>query len=218
MIISLIGGTGDLGRGLAFRLKLAGYNVVIGSRRKEKAEAIAEKCNEIVRKLGGNANIAGLSNEKAAEISDISILTIPWKHVFETAEKLRDKLKNKIVVSPVVPMKLREGRYEYTPPEEGSAALKLAKILNESRIVVAFNNIPAKRFADTNEILDWDVIVCSDDDHAKKTVMEIISNIEGLRALDGGSLKNSAIVEALTPLLINISRKNSLNDACIKFV
>ena len=43
MIISIVGGTGNLGKGLAIRLALAGYKVVIGSRIDEKAKAKAEE-------------------------------------------------------------------------------------------------------------------------------------------------------------------------------
>lgn len=212
-----MGGTGGLGEGLSFRLKLAGYEVIIGSRSEEKAKEKARQYNEIVERLGGIPDIRGMTNERAAELSDIAVITIPWRHAFETVEKLKENLRGKIVVSPIVPMEL--GREAvFTPPEEGSAALKLAKILNESKIVVAFNNIPAKRFADPDDELGWDVLVCSNDEEAKRTVMEIISKIKGLRALDGGSLRDSAFVESLTPFLINLARRNKLRDISMRFL
>ena len=37
--IAILGGTGDLGTGLAIRWSKAGYNIVIGSRTQEKADA-----------------------------------------------------------------------------------------------------------------------------------------------------------------------------------
>ena len=42
-LISLLGGTGDLGTGLATRLLKAGFKVIIGSRTLEKAQ-LAERC------------------------------------------------------------------------------------------------------------------------------------------------------------------------------
>ena len=217
MRIALLGGTGGIGEGLSFRLKLAGYEVIVGSRDEGKAKKRADQYNRIVERLGGVPDIRGTTNENAAEIADVVIVAIPWKHAFDTVEKLREKLRGKIVVSPIVPMEF-EGEAKYTPPEEGSAALRLARILKDSRIVVAFNNIPAKRFADPEETLGWDVVVCSDDEEAKKIVMEIISNIDGLRALDGGSLENSAFVESLTPFLINLAKRNGLKDISVKFI
>ncbi len=217
MRIALLGGTGGLGEGLSFRLKLAGYEVIVGSRDEGKAKERAENYNSLVKKMGGVPDIRGTTNERAAELADIAVITIPWKHAFDTVERLREKLRGKIVVSPIVPMEI-DREAIYTPPEEGSAALKLAKILKESKVVVAFNNIPAKRFADPEERLGWDVVVCSNDEEAKKTVMEIISKIKGLRALDGGSLENSAFIESLTPFLINLAKRNGMKDISMKFL
>ena len=41
MTITIIGGTGPQGKGLAKRLALSGHNIIIGSRDKERAE----ECN-----------------------------------------------------------------------------------------------------------------------------------------------------------------------------
>ena len=41
--IAVIGGTGQLGKGIARRLAKAGHNVTIGSRSAEKAQAAAEE-------------------------------------------------------------------------------------------------------------------------------------------------------------------------------
>ncbi len=218
MKIALIGGTGNIGEGLAFRLRLAGYDVIIGSRSEEKARLRADHFNELVERLGGKRGIQGAVNEEAALRADVCVITIPWQHAFETAEKLRDQLEGKIVVSPVVPMVIDNGVFRYAPPEEGSAGLKLARILDGSSVVVAFNNIPAKRFANPDERFEWDVAVCSDDENAKKVVMEIVSSIDGLRPFDAGGLENSASIEALTPLLINLARKNKTKELGVRFV
>ncbi len=218
MRIALIGGTGNIGKGLSFRLKLAGYDVIIGSRSEEKANAKAEHFNAIVETLGGKGDIQGMVNEEASKKADICVITIPWKHAFETAERLKDNLAGKIVISPVVPMTIENDILRYTPPSEGSAGLKLAKILDKSSVVVAFNNIPARRFANPDEKFQWDVAVCSDDENAKKKVLEIVSRIDGLRGFDAGGLENSKIVEALTPFLINLAKKNKTKELGIVFV
>lgn len=217
MKIGLIGGTGNIGEGLAFRLKLAGYDVIIGSRSEEKARSKAKYFNKLVEELGGNGNISGMVNRDAAEHCDIAIITIPWQYAFETAEQLKDELEGKIVISPVVPMVFEKGVFKYTPPEEGSAGLKIQKILENSKVVVAFNNIPAKRFANPYEEFEWDVAVCSDFEDAKKTAMEIVSSIKGLRPMDAGNLENSIIIESLTPFLINLAKKNKTKELGIRF-
>ncbi len=216
MKIAIIGGTGNLGRGLAIRLNLAGHEVYVGSRSKEKAESLASEYNEIAKKYGGG-EIKGLENGEAARVSEMSIITVPWEHAFDVAEMLKEELKGKIVVSPLVPMTFKNGFAVYTPPEEGSAAEKLAKILSDSFVVVAFNNIPAKRFADLEERFSWDVLVCSDHEEAKEKVMKIVSSIDGLRALDFGGLKNARTIEMLTPVLINLAKMNGTKPLGLKF-
>lgn len=218
MKIALIGGTGNIGGGLAFRLRLAGFDVIIGSRSENKAKAKAEYFNSLVERLGGKGNIGGMINEEASRRADVCVITIPWQHAFQTAERLKNELAEKIVISPIVPMVVENGMFRYVPPEEGSAGLKLARTLGRSRIVVAFNNIPARRFANPEERFSWDVAVCSDDEQAKKAVMNIVSQIKGLKAFDAGGLENSFTVEALTPFLINLARKNKTGELGVRFV
>lgn len=213
MKIAVLGGTGSLGRGLVLRLASLGYDVIVGSRDAKKAESKAE---EYCRILG--IDIRGLDNRRAAAECDIAIITIPWKHAFDTAKELKDELAKKIVVSPIVPMEKTKNGFVYVNLPEGSAAEKLASILPDSKIVSAYHNIPAKKFADLNAEFEWDVAVCGDDAESKKTVIEITNKIKGLRALDAGGLGNSRIVESLTPLLINIAINNRMKDLGIKFV
>ncbi len=213
MKIAVLGGTGSLGKGLVLRLASLGYDVIVGSRDEKKANSKAEEYGRIL-----GTDIRGADNRNAAKMCDMAIITIPWKHAFDTAESLKDVLAGKIVVSPVVPMEKTDRGFVYVSLPEGSAAERLASILKESRIVSAYHNIPAKKFADLNAEFEWDVAVCGDDEDAKEVVMEITNEIKGLRALDAGGLSNSRIVESLTPLLINIAVNNGMRDLGVKFV
>ena len=76
----------------------------------------------------------------------------------------------------------------------------------ESVVVAAFQNMSASDLLDTNKSVDCDVIVCADDDEAKKAVMALAEKIAGARAINGGGLANAKYVEDLTPLLVNINR------------
>ncbi len=210
MIISIVGGTGSLGRGLAMRLALAGYDVVVGSRDEKKAK---EKAKEYSRVCG--CNVKGLSNDKAIEICDVAILTIPWSTALDFVRSYKDVLSKKIVVSPIVPMEKRNGLVYKSV--NGSMAESIAKILGK-KVVSAFQTIPAKRFSNLEEIPDYDVVVCGDDEDAKGVVMDIVKSIERLRALDGGPLSNSRIVESLTPFIIELGLRNGMRELSIKFV
>ena len=67
--IAILGGTGDLGSGLAKRWLAAGYPVIVGSRSAEKAQAFAKE-------LGGNAR--GADNVGAAKEAEIVVIAVPF--------------------------------------------------------------------------------------------------------------------------------------------
>jgi len=212
MRVALLGGTGNLGKGLTLRLAILGHEIVIGSRKEEKAKSKAEE----YRKIAGDVRITGMRNEDAAESCEIAILTIPWEHAIKTAKELKRVLRDKIVVSPLVPVSKGEKGFTYNSVK--SAAEMVAEVLENKKVVSALHTVPAARFANLNEKFDWDVPVCGDDEVSKKVVIELISEIEGLRPLDAGPLSNSKLVESLTPLILNIMRFNSMGELGIKFL
>jgi hypothetical protein len=203
--------------GLAVRFAILGHDVIVGSRRLEKALKKAEEYNQILESLGEKSKVRGLANKEAAKEAEVSIFTIPWNHAFSTAELLKEELKSKIVVSPLVPMEKIGDVFLYKKLPEGSAAEKLNSIL-ESRVVSAYHNLPAERFATFEEKFSWDVAVCGDDEKAKKTVIELTNQIEGLNAYDAGPLAVSSMVESITPLLINIMVRNKKKNLGVRFV
>jgi hypothetical protein len=166
MKITLLGGTGHIGISLAIKFTILGHEVVVGSRKLEKAQMRAEEYNNILKNLGEKMRIKGLTNKDAASEAEISVFTIPWKYAFSTTEFLKEALRDKIVISPLVPMEKRGNAFYYTKLPEGSAAERLASIL-ESRAVSAYYIIPAEKFARLNESFEWDVAVCGDDEEAK---------------------------------------------------
>jgi predicted dinucleotide-binding enzyme len=71
-------------------------------------------------------------------------------------------------------------------------------------VVAAFHNVSADLVKQSGPV-DCDVIVCSDDKKAARTVRELARKIPGVRALDGGKLENARIVEQITALLIGFN-------------
>jgi len=79
MEIGIIGGTGNMGRGLAIRLSLK-HGVLMGSRDSEKAQRIARELNGLARgfyQAEMEGGIAGLVNAEAVEASEVVIVTCP---------------------------------------------------------------------------------------------------------------------------------------------
>ena len=215
MKIGIVGGTGDIGEGMAMRLSPC-FDVIVGSREKEKAEATCEFGIETLRKRGQKCSLTGVSNQDAVDNAEIVILAIPFRHLVGTLETLHG-FEGKIVISPVNPMEKRDF-FTFVPPEEGSAALLIKKLLPPTaRICTAFNTIAANRWKLLEAELDYSVPVCGDDAEAKKQVMEIVNRISKLHAYDAGPLAASHLVESLTPLLLNIARYNKIRDVGIQF-
>jgi NADPH-dependent F420 reductase len=218
MKIAILGGTGSIGEGFALRWAQK-HEILLCSREIEKAVNVANNYTDI---LSNNeihcCGITGCGNESAIQDADVVILSVPYQGVVSLLEKLSPCFNDQIVISLVVPMK-KNKLFEFTPPKQGSSALEIQEILPKSvKIVSAFHNVSAKKLANIELCLNLDVVVCSDDDAAKKTVMGLTQEIKNLRPLDGGSLAFSYMSESLTPFLINLAIRNKLSDLGVKFV
>ena len=215
MKIGIVGGTGDIGEGMAMRLSPL-FDVIVGSREKDKAEATCELNTETLRKRGQKCSLTGVSNQQAVDDADIVILAIPYKHLMGTIGTLNG-FEGKIVITPVNPLEKRDF-FTFIPPQEGSAALLIKSLLPPSaRICTAFNTIAANRWKLLDEDLSYSVPVCGDDAAAKQQVMGMVNHISKLQAFDAGPLAASHLVECLTPLLLNIARYNKMKDVGIQF-
>ncbi len=213
--LSALGGTGDMGAGIIKRAAISGYSIIVGSRKEDKAQMLAEEYREDLENLGfEDVEIVGMENQEAAEKSEIVIVTIPYKYAPSAVEDL--DLEEKIVVSPLVPMKKEGKNFYYTPPEAGSASEELQANC-DGKVVSAFQNVPASPLNDIEEDIACDVVVCSDDEDAKQEVMNLVNDLSELRALDGGDLSQSRSIEPITPLLINLAINNKMRDVHVHF-
>ena len=217
MKIGIIGGTGDIGEGIAMRLAPK-YDVIVGSRDAARAQTSCECSISTLKNRGTSCrSFTGASNQDAISCADVVILAIPFKNVVGTLEGLTC-FEDKIVISPVNPMEKKD-HFTFVPPEEGSAALMIKRLLpKETRICSAFNTIAANKWKALDEDLTYSVPVCGDDPEAKRTVMEIVNAASKLHAFDAGPLEASCMVESLTPLLLNIARYNKMRDVGIQFL
>ncbi len=216
MKIAILGGTGKIGEGLACRWALH-HEIYIGSRDIEKAKNTA--CGYVceLTDRGLECRIDGTSNKEAVEKADVVVLSVPYEAALELIESLRPVLKKHIVVSVVVPMKKGQW-FEYTPPEEGCAALHFQSLLPRVKMVSAYHNLSYRKLCNIDLEIEGDVVVCGDDADAKLVVMNLTREIRSVRPLDGGPLRESRMIESLTPFLINMSLRNGLPDLGMKFL
>ncbi|KNE82339.1 MULTISPECIES: NADPH-dependent F420 reductase [Streptomyces] len=199
LVVGVLGGTGDQGRGLAYRLARAGQKVIIGSRAAERAETAA-------RELGHG--VEGAANAECARRSDIVIVAVPWDGHAATLTALRDDLAGKLVVDCVNPLGFdKKGAYALKP-EEGSAAEQAAALLPESRVTAAFHHLSAVLLQDPAvEKIDTDVMVLGEVRADCETVQALAARIPGMRGVFAGRLRNAHQVESLVANLISVNRR-----------
>ncbi|MCH9673564.1 MAG: NADPH-dependent F420 reductase [Gammaproteobacteria bacterium] len=209
--LAVIGGTGNIGYGLALRWGDAGYPVIIGSRAADKAETAAAEVNKAL----GAEKVRGMANPEAASAADIIVLTVPFGAQAPTLEAIHAAAQGKIVVDvtvPLVPPKVNRVQL----PEEDSAALITQSMLGENvRVVSAFQNVGAKHLAELGHEIECDVLVCGDNKDARETVVQLAADA-GLRGIHAGALANSVAAEALTSVLIWLNQRHKVVGSGIR--
>jgi len=206
--IAIIGGTGDLGYGLALRWAEAGFQVVIGSRVESRAEEAAHK---VKLKVGPKANVKGVLNEEAVLHAWFVVIAVPFLAQAATINSLREKFRaGQTVVDCTVPLEATIGG---APTRviglwAGSAAEQAKRLLPESvHVASAFHNVSAHALQESNIPVDCDVFVCADNAEVRARLRPWVEAIPNCRYVDGGKLENSRIVESLTAFLIGVNRR-----------
>ncbi len=205
--IAVIGGTGPAGTGLALRWARAGETVIIGSRDDARAQQTAEA---IRKRAGANAQVSGMENSAACAASDLLVLTVPFEGQAALLKQLKPAIRpGSLLIDATVPLAASVGgRASRTIGVwQGSAAQQTAELVPKGvSVAAAFQNVSADVLnSDTDEDVDCDVIVCSDDPNTTQIAMELAAKIAGVRAIDGGKLENARIVEQITALLIGLN-------------
>ena len=221
-LIGIVGGTGDVGLGLARRWARAGYSVIIGSRRADSAAAAASALNQAAQtegwaRPGAKATaeaeaeakespaVRGLDNSAAAQRAELLVLTVPFAAQSATLKSIAAQAQGKILVDVTVPLAPpKVARVQL--PAQGSAGQIAQSVLGEGvRVVSAVQNVAAAHLH-SDEPIACDVLVCGNDKAARQTVIELLADI-GLRGLHAGLIDNAAAAEALTSVLINLNKR-----------
>jgi NADPH-dependent F420 reductase len=211
LTIAVLGGTGKVGKGLAYRWAKAGYQVLIGSRSSEKAVTAA---SEIMELLEGSSSVVGATNLEAAQQADIVVLTVPYSAHRETLESVKDALKGKLLIDATVPL-VRPKITKVQMPAAGSAAQEAKEILGEDvQVTAAFQNISHELLFDEEDI-NSDVLVTGTGKEARNETLTLVE-AAGLTGWDAGPIENSVVLEGLASVLININKRYGSTHAGIK--
>ena len=205
--VTVIGGTGALGAGLALRLAVAGVPVVIGSRDHQRARQAAARIRDQAR----DAEVEGLENGPAAEASEVVFLCVPFRSQSETLTNLKGHLREgQLVVDATVPLAAAvSGKAtRVLGVWQGSAAEQAAEMVPDGvRVVAALHTVSAPALRDLSQTLDEDVLVCGDRRADKARAAAYVELIPGLRVVDAGRLEMARIAESLTALLIGVNAR-----------
>jgi len=198
--VTILGGTGALGSGLAARLARAGVAVTIGSRD-------AGRAREAAARLGDGVD--GAANDDAARAHELVFLCVPFRNQSENLTNLKGVLREgQLLVDATVPLAAAvSGKATRTVGVwQGSAAQQAQEMVPGGvRVVSALHTVSAALLQDLDHPLDEDVLVCGNKRDDKRRVARVVDRIEGLRCVDAGPLEQARIVEQITALMIGIN-------------
>lgn len=209
LTVAIIGGTGNLGPGLALRLTDAGYRVIIGSRQEEKAKATAKDLNEKLEVK----SIQGMENSDAVKNANICVMTVIASAHQEALESLKEDLQGKILIDTTARVDVKDLK----PPTPPSAARYAQDILGpDVKVAAAFQNVPHHAlFENLEESLEMDVFIFADDpDTANEATL--LAEASGMNAYYAGDLDSAIVAEGLTALLIAVNRRYKSKGGGIK--
>lgn len=207
MTIAILGGTGPEGLGLAARAAQSGLEVLIGSRSATRAaEAAAGLRVRLPR-----AEISGATNPEAAEAADTVCIAVPYAGLDQIVASCGGALRGKTVIDTIVPLRVRGGYFDLEPVPEGSASQRLQSLLPECRVVSAFKNQSAIHLQELDRPVEGDVLLCGDDESARRFVAELVRRIPNLRPVDAGDLRAAHAIEQITALLLNLNRRHRIH-------
>lgn len=206
--VSILGGTGKLGFGLALRFGIAGYSVCLGSREPARAQSAAVRARDLV----GLRTFSGCSNDTAVKQADrLVVVTVPFANHAAILKGVADRWRpGQVVLDTTVPLATAVGGRptQLVEPWHGSAAQQArAAISGEVSVSAGLHTISAATLLDIDRSLDQDTLICGVRE-AKEVVTAVLGRIDGLRVVDAGSLDMSRMLESLTPVLIGINHRN----------
>lgn len=173
-----------------------------------------------MKSAGAKAAVSGMVNEEAASRADVVVVSVPFAGLIDTLKTIKPSLRQgQILVNVTVPLEtVVGGRPTRTLGIwNGSAAELVAGLVPKGvKVVSAFNNVSAELLNDLSHEVDCDVLVCGNDEDAKKTILSLVQALPGARGIDAGSLESSRTVEQLTALLVGLNIRYGVRKAGIR--
>ena len=203
MKISILGGTGRMGRGLAMNYVKAGYEIILGSRDAHRAEKEAAT----IKKEVPEAQVRGADFKAAAGEGELIVLSVPFRDAAKLVAALSDSLEGKIIVDITNP-------FGAVPVGQVSGVQHNANAMGRSaRWVAAYKTNFWKTLSEPADShgVQRDVFICSDDADARRIVGQLVE-ATGMRPVDCGSLENSKTLDPMVPLMLDLDNRYGGNS------
>ncbi|HEX9655523.1 MAG TPA: NAD(P)-binding domain-containing protein [Bacteroidota bacterium] len=204
--IAIIGAAGTMGSGIARNLTKAGHRVLLAGPTKEKLTGLLANIKANTPKA--DVEILDCSHEASWE-ADVIIPAVPYSAQPDVAERIRDVVTGKIVLSIVNPLNATYDGLVTDPTTSG--AEEFAKLLPHSKIVKSFSTVFGADFNTPNiGGKTVDCFVAGDDDEAVATVSQLVMDA-GFNPVVAGKLPVSRTLENMMVLLIGLAMKSNYN-------
>jgi predicted dinucleotide-binding enzyme len=203
MNISIFG-TGNMARGIGYRLVAGGNSVTVFGRDAVKSQALANELRKAV-KAGATVSVAKIGDS----IHDgVVVLAMWYSGNIEIAQKFSGQLAGKIVVD--ISNALNDTYDGLTIAPDTSAGEQVAAALPKSKVVKAFNTTFANTLVEGKVAgQPLDVFIAGNDESAKATVANLVK-AGGLVSIDAGPIHRARQLEALGLLGITLQGPHNL--------
>jgi 8-hydroxy-5-deazaflavin:NADPH oxidoreductase len=195
--ISIVG-AGNIGRAVATRALAAGYDVQLLVRNRENGGSLAGE-------LGGAVTVDSLGASIGGELV---VLAVPYSAAAEAISALGD-LGGKTVVDTTNPINADFTGLDTAPGTSGAETI--AALAPGAHVVKAFNTVFAVNIVAGNKNgQPLDLLIAGDDADAKAAVTSF-GEKTGFRVIDTGALSQSATLEALAFLHMQLQFTRGTN-------
>jgi NADPH-dependent F420 reductase len=187
---------------MAARLASVGYDVIVGSRDRARAQAT---CDTLLGQWPGRGLRLHAGDNRQAASAEVVIVATPWDSAASTAASVGDLLAGKVLISMGNALIKVGNELQPLALARGSVAGSVQAAVPDSFVAAAFQHLPAKELGDLDHAVDSDVLICSDHPQASSTAAEMTNKIPGLRALDVGRLANAGAIESFVAVIIGLN-------------
>jgi 8-hydroxy-5-deazaflavin:NADPH oxidoreductase len=201
-------GSGEVGRRLAAGFARDGHSVMLGSRDPGKPELREWQS-------GDGAGVQAGTFAEAAEHDELLVLSVLGDAVEQAiAEAGPSNFAGKVVIDTMNPLDFSGG----FPPKlsisgEDSLGERVQRALPDAKVVKAFNTIGSPYFVDPSFSEGRPtMLIAGDDEDAKRTVSDVLSDFGWPEAVDLGPIESSRELEAICIAWVKIGGRRGAWD------